>query len=214
METMKKNHILVWSFVALILLIDQTLKIYIKTHFLLGESVHITDWFQIVFVENPGMAFGMSFGPKLALTLFRLILSAFIVWYLIKLVRDGYRRGYLLCVALILAGAIGNIIDCMFYGICFGESTFTQIAGFMPADGGYAPFMHGKVVDMFYFPFFTFPDWVPLLGGDIFFSPVFNVADSAITVGICLLLIFFTKDFNASFDRYFSRKTKNEKAQE
>lgn len=114
------------------------------------------------------MAFGMSFGPKIALTLFRIVLSAFIVWYIVKLVRDNYRWSYLFCVALILAGAIGNIIDCMFYGICFGESTYTQVAEFLPAAGGYAPFMQGKVVDMFYFPLFTFPNWVPLLGGEIF----------------------------------------------
>lgn len=203
---MKKKHILIWSFVALLLLIDQALKIYIKTHFTLGESVHLFDWFQIVFIENLGMAFGMSFGPKIALTLFRIVLSAFIVWYIVKLVRDNYRWSYLFCVALILAGAIGNIIDCMFYGICFGESTYTQVAEFLPAAGGYAPFMQGKVVDMFYFPLFTFPNWVPLLGGEIFFSPVFNIADSAITVGIIVLILFFSKDFNTSFDRYFSRK--------
>ncbi len=206
MKAMKKKHILIWSFVALLLLIDQALKIYIKTHFTLGESVHLFDWFQIVFIENPGMAFGMSFGPKIALTLFRIVLSAFIVWYIVKLVRDNYRWSYLFCVALILAGAIGNIIDCMFYGICFGESTYTQVAEFLPAAGGYAPFMQGKVVDMFYFPLFTFPNWVPLLGGEIFFSPVFNIADSAITVGIIVLILFFSKDFNTSFDRYFSRK--------
>lgn len=206
MKAMKKKHILIWSFVALLLLIDQALKIYIKTHFTLGESVHLFDWFQIVFIENLGMAFGMSFGPKIALTLFRIVLSAFIVWYIVKLVRDNYRWSYLFCVALILAGAIGNIIDCMFYGICFGESTYTQVAEFLPAAGGYAPFMQGKVVDMFYFPLFTFPNWVPLLGGEIFFSPVFNIADSAITVGIIVLILFFSKDFNTSFDRYFSRK--------
>ena len=206
MKAMKKKHILIWSFVALLLLIDQALKIYIKTHFTLGESVHLFDWFQIVFIENPGMAFGMSFGPKIALTLFRIVLSAFIVWYIVKLVRDNYRWSYLFCVALILAGAIGNIIDCMFYGICFGESTYTQVAEFLPAAGGYAPFMQGKVVDMFYFPLFTFPNWMPLLGGEIFFSPVFNIADSAITVGIIVLILFFSKDFNTSFDRYFSRK--------
>ncbi len=206
MKAMKKKHILIWSFVAVLLLLDQALKIYIKTHFTLGESVHLFDWFQIIFIENPGMAFGMSFGPKIALTLFRIVLSAFIVWYIVKLVRDNYRWGYLFCVALILAGAIGNIIDCMFYGICFGESTYTQVAEFLPAAGGYAPFMQGKVVDMFYFPLFTFPNWVPLLGGEIFFSPVFNIADSAITVGIIVLILFFSKDFNTSFDRYFSRK--------
>ena len=130
------------------------------------------------------------------------------MWYIVKLIRDDDSYGYLTCVALIFAGAVGNIIDCLFYGICFGESTYTQVAEFLPAAGGYASFMQGKVVDMFYFPLFTFPDWVPLLGGEIFFSPVFNLADSAITVGVFLLLIVFPKNFNASMERYFPSKKK------
>ncbi len=211
---MKKKTIIVWSLVAVILLLDQALKIYVKTHFTLGESVHVFDWFQLVFVENQGMAFGMTFGPKLLLTLFRLILSGAIVWYIVKLLRDDYSLGYLSCVALILAGAFGNIIDCLFYGICFSASTFTQVAEFLPVAGGYAPFMEGRVVDMFYFPLFTFPDWVPLLSGEIFFSPVFNLADSAISVGIIALLIFYAKTFNHSMEQYFPSKNKNSENQE
>ena len=209
---MKKKSAVIWSLVALVLLLDQTLKIYIKTHFTLGEAVHVFDWFQLVLIENPGMAFGMTIGPKLLLTLFRLVLSAALVWYIVKLIRDDDSYGYLTCVALIFAGAVGNIIDCLFYGICFGESTYTQVAEFLPAAGGYASFMQGKVVDMFYFPLFTFPDWVPLLGGEIFFSPVFNLADAAITVGVFLLLIVFPKFFNASMERYFPSKKKHASA--
>jgi signal peptidase II len=140
------------------------------------------------------------------LTLFRLVLSAFIVYYIIRLIRDNYKQSYIYCVALILAGAVGNIFDSLFYGVIFGESTPFQIAEFLPAAGGYAPFLQGKVVDMFYFPLFVIPDWIPFLGGEIFFSPIFNLADSAITVGIIVLLLFFSHDFNVTLDTYVSKK--------
>lgn len=205
---MKNRHIYIWSLVAAVLLLDQALKIWVKTHFSLGETVVIFDWFRLYFVENQGMAFGMTMGPKIVLTLFRLILSGGIVWFICKLIRDKASWGLLTCVALILAGAFGNIIDCMFYGLIFDESSYTHVAEFLPAAGGYAPFLHGKVVDMLYFPLFTFPNWVPFLGGEIFFGPVFNLADTAITGSIFALLIFYAKEFNRTLDNYFPKKNK------
>ncbi|MDR0830953.1 MAG: lipoprotein signal peptidase [Prevotellaceae bacterium] len=179
-------------FIALLLIIDQIIKILVKTNMTLGESIKIFSWFQILFVENNGMAFGMEFGSKIILTLFRLIISGLVLYYIIKLVKSNYKIGYILCVCLIFAGAIGNIIDCLFYGVIFGESSFLQ----------------GRVVDMFYFPLFEFPSWVPFLSGEIFFSPIFNFADSCITVGIFLLILFFRKDFNKTFDNIFSKNKK------
>lgn len=199
----------VYLVMGIILIADQVLKIFIKTSFTLGESVHVFDWFQIVFVENPGMAFGITLGSKLFLTLFRIVVIAFAIYYLYLLIRDKYKTSYIVCVALIVAGAIGNVIDSMFYGLIFSESTPFQVAELFPEAGGYAPFLMGKVVDMFYFPLFVIPDWVPWIGGDIFFSPVFNIADSAITVGIIILLLFFRHDFSLTLDKYTKRKKKN-----
>lgn len=199
----------VYLVMGIILIADQVLKIFIKTSFTLGESVHVFDWFQIVFVENPGMAFGITLGSKLFLTLFRIVVIAFAIYYLYLLIRDKYKTSYIVCVALIVAGAIGNVIDSMFHGLIFSESTPFQVAELFPEAGGYAPFLMGKVVDMFYFPLFVIPDWVPWIGGDIFFSPVFNIADSAITVGIIVLLLFFRHDFSLTLDKYTKRKKKN-----
>lgn len=210
---MNKKHLKTWLLVFTILLLDQLLKIVIKTNMTLGESIHIFDWFQLLFIENPGMAFGMNLGSKLFLTLFRIVLSSFIVYYIVRLIRDNYKQSYIYCVALILAGAVGNIFDSLFYGVIFGESTLFEVAEFLPASGGYAPVFMGKVVDMFYFPLFEIPNWIPFLGGEIFFSPVFNIADSAITVGIIVLLLFFSHDFNATLDMYLPKK-KSKKADE
>ena len=188
-----RKSIKISLFIVLLLVIDQIIKILVKTNMNLGQSIHVFSWFQIYFVENNGMAFGMSFGSKTILTLFRLIVSGLVLYYIILLLKDNYKTSYLICVSLIFAGAIGNIIDCLFYGVIFGESAF----------------LNGRVVDMFYFPLFTLPDWLPLWGGEIFFSPVFNFADSCITIGIFTLILFFRKDFNATFERYFEKKTKS-----
>ena len=185
----------------LVLLIDQWSKIAVKTTMHLGDEFPVLgNWFYIHFVENPGMAFGMEFGGdwgKLALSLFRIVAVFGIGYYLFKLAKDAH-KGFRVCVALIFAGAIGNILDSAFYGLIFNES-FNQIATFMPEGGGYASFLHGRVVDMFYFPLFDgfFPEWFPIWGGEhfMFFRPVFNVADAAISIGIALIFIFNKRFF-------------------
>ena len=187
---MKKSLIVIF----LVLLIDQISKIWIKTNMTIGESFPVLgDWFQICFIENNGMAFGWELGAqygKMALSIFRLIAVALLFYLIYYLAKKKVKFGPLLGISLITAGALGNIIDGMFYGMIFSESTFTQVATLFPEGGGYAGFMQGKVVDMLYFPLFTFPEWVPFLGGQIFFSPIFNIADSAITIGFLYLLIF------------------------
>ncbi len=190
--------------ILLVLLADQILKIWVKTNMMLHESIHITDWFQIYFTENNGMAFGWEFFDKIFLTLFRIIASGAIVYYLYLLIKKNYGIGYIICVSLILAGAVGNIIDCVFYGVIFDHS-YGQIATLFPPDGGYSSWLHGKVVDMFYFPIIktTWPAWVPHFGGEsfIFFRPIFNIADASISVGIIILLLFFRKNLSESLEK-------------
>lgn len=195
----KKIAILV---ISILLILDQVLKIWVKMNFRLGEEVHVLgDWFILHFVENKGMAFGFEFGikyGKVILSLFRLIASAAIFWYLLKLIKKGIPNGLVISIALICAGAIGNVIDSAFYGLIFTDS-FGRVAEIFPAGGGYTTFLHGSVVDMLYFPIIntTLPDWFPIGGGEefVFFRPVFNIADSAITVGISLIIIFYRKYF-------------------
>ncbi len=179
------------------LLADQVLKFWVKTHMYLGQEHHIAGhWFIIHFVENPGMAFGLEFGGgfgKLALSLFRIIAVIAIGYYLVSIIKQKANTSFIIALSLIFAGAIGNIIDSIFYGVIFSSSDF-QLAQFMPADGGYGTLLHGKVVDMFYFPIIRgyYPQWFPFFGGESFefFRPVFNLADSAITVGVALFIIF------------------------
>lgn len=190
--------------VLLILIADQVLKIWIKTHMQLHESIKITEWFYLYFVENPGMAFGIEVIGKLFLSVFRIVAVGFIGYFLWTFVKKNYKFGFIACVSLILAGAVGNIIDSVFYGVVFSDS-HGKYATFMPAEGGYAGWLHGQVVDMFYFPLVqtTFPDWLPIWGGDefIFFRPIFNLADSAICVGVFILLIFYRKTLSHSFSK-------------
>jgi signal peptidase II len=179
------------------LILDQVLKFWIKLNFTLGQEIHIIkDRIIIHFTENNGMAFGLELGGeagKLALSLFRIIAIIAIAYGLFHLVRNKYHRGLITNVSLIFAGALGNIIDSAFYGVIFSESTWYEKAQLFPAEGGYSSFLHGKVVDMFYFPIISgqFPTWLPLWGGDefTFFRPVFNLADAAISVGVILILI-------------------------
>lgn len=186
--------------VFIVLLIDQSVKIWIKTHMQLGEEYHVAgNWFIIHFMENNGMAFGMEFGGqigKLLLSVFRIIAVGGIAWYLIHLVKIKAHLGFILSIALILAGAVGNIIDSAFYGLIFNESN-GQLAQLIPEAGGYSSFLHGRVVDMLYFPIIQghFPSWLPIWGSEdfIFFRPVFNIADSSITIGVMIILLFQKK---------------------
>ena len=188
----------------ILVLIDQILKIWIKTHFILGEEFQIFDWFIIHFTENNGMAFGMEFGGylgKTLLTLFRIIVVGIGIKYIIDLSKTKIPNGALIALGLIIGGAIGNIIDSSFYGIIFNESyTSGNVAQFLPETGGYSSLLHGKVVDMLYFPLLNshYPDWLPIWGGEhfIFFRPIFNVADAGISVGIFMILLFYRRIFN------------------
>ena len=201
---MKKPLIVIF----IVLLLDQISKFWIKLNMTIGESFSVLgDWFQIYFIENNGMAFGWEFGEqygKIALSVFRIIAVALLFYLIYRLVKKDVKFGPLLGISLITAGALGNIIDGMFYGMIFSESTFSQVATLFPEGGGYSGFMQGKVVDMLYFPLFTFPEWVPFFGGQIFFSPIFNIADSSITIGFLYLLI-FQWDFLKNIDNLNSK---------
>lgn len=186
------------AIILLVIIVDQVLKIWIKTTFHFGPIMDIAgqSWAQLYFIENEGMAWGWKFGGewgKMLLTLFRLAAVIFGTWYLARVVKQNYSRGFIVCASLIYAGALGNLIDSMFYGIIFSETDYNTVATMFP-EKGYAGFLHGHVVDMLYFPMIesTYPSWMPFVGGKdfIFFSPIFNVADAAISVGVITLLLF------------------------
>ncbi len=181
-------------FIIGILLIDQISKFYIKLNFSLYEAIPVFDWFQICFVENNGMAFGIELFSKIFLSLFRIVAVGFLGYYLHTISKKGYRTGYMLAIAGVLAGALGNLIDGTFYGLIFSESFPGQVATLFPEGGGYAPMFYGKVVDMLYFPLIH-----DKAGDVLFFRPVFNIADSAISISAAVIILFYRKEFNDSF---------------
>ena len=202
-----------------ILLIDQAIKIWVKTSMTLHESIHITDWFYIAFIENNGMAFGMQLGSKIVLSLFRVFAIALLGYYIWLEVKRQAKTGYIFLLSMVLAGAAGNLIDCMFYGLVFNASSPYYLSYFVPFWTGYAPFLMGKVVDMFYFPLIEtdWPQWVPFVGGDhfIFFSPVFNFADACISVSVVWLLLFYRKEISSiSLSKKVAEKQEEQVEQE
>lgn len=193
----RNQYILTAILVVTLVLIDQLIKIYVKTHFHMHECVEVLPWFKLLFIENNGMAFGMEFGAKVFLTLFRITASVAGMWYIWREIRRGTTVGYIIVLSLILAGAIGNIIDCMFYGMIFNTPDYWSVAQLVPFGEGNGTFLEGRVVDMFYFPLFgwDWPTWMPLCGGEhfIFFSPIFNFADSCITCGVFAFILFYRR---------------------
>lgn len=194
----KSRAVLAIVFAIFLLATDQLIKFAVKLNMMLGESYKVTDWFYIYFTENSGMAFGWELFDKAFLTIIRLVASGAIAWLIVKVIRGKYSTGFLLCLVAIFSGAMGNIFDSLFYGKIFDHS-YGQVATLFPEGGGYAGWLHGKVVDMFYFPILrsTWPDWIPWRGGDelIFFRPIFNFADACISVGVVALFIFYSHSF-------------------
>ena len=212
-----------WTVVAIVLavlIIDQAVKFWVKTNMTIGESFGLfgdSDWARIYFIENPGMAFGLEFGGrngKLFLSVFRIFAVSFLGFYIFKLIRMPIKNGLIVCFALILAGAIGNIIDSAFYGKLFSVSNHVMTATFMPENGGYETWLHGKVVDMLYFPLLRghYPEWFPFWAGKdfLFFKPVFNIADTAIFIGVFSIVLFYRKFFMTDPEKVEADNTQEE----
>ena len=192
--------------IPLIIIIDQATKIAIKTSMCLYDKIEITPWFQLLFTENKGMAFGMSFVGTMFLALFRIVATGLFIYLLYKIVKDKkYPKGLIVVVSMLIAGALGNLIDNFFYGLFFTESLPSYLAQgpaqLVPFGEGYGEFLSGKVVDMFYFPLFEWPDWMPLVGGDVFFGAVFNVADAAISIAFVVAIFFYSKYLTFNFTK-------------
>ena len=205
-DVYKRRALIVLALTVVLLVIDQWIKISVKTGMCLHESIKVTDWFYISFIENNGMAFGMTMINKLVLSIFRIVAIVALGWYLARQLRRRVRMLWLVCLTLVFAGAVGNLVYCMFYGLIFNASSPYYVSYFVPFGHGYAPFLMGKVVDMFYFPIIvtTWPEWVPFFGGDefVFFSPVFNFADSCVSVGVIMVLLFCRRELSQiSFSR-------------
>lgn len=198
----RKNQIITAAGISLAaIVIDQAIKIWVKTSMYMHEMIEITPWFKILFTENRGMAFGMELVDKLFLTSFRIVAVAFLIYIIGKQIKQGIDYLFLICLSLILAGATGNIIDCLFYGMVFNNPPAPMVAEFVPWGTGYDTMFYGRVVDMFYFPLveWNWPDWLPFCGGEhfIFFSPIFNFADACISCGVIAVLLFCRKQFQA-----------------
>lgn len=204
------RHALVWGSVLLLIVVDQIIKIWIKTHMIIGEEIRVLDWFRIYFIENEGFAFGITLGSKLFLTLFRIVAMGLVSWGVVRLTRaQQFSKGFLVVLALIVAGGFGNIVDSIFYGVIFSSSHGT-LAEFMPTEGGYAPLFYGHVVDMFYCPIIDWylPQWIPFVGGKhfTFFDPIFNFADACISVGTVLLLLFYYSSLGKALEYLFPQR--------
>lgn len=195
---------IVTAIIVAVVVIDQIVKIWVKTHFYLGEDYAIFSWWRLKFIENNGMAFGLELWNKIALTLGRIIAVGLFIWFVCRVkYAEGLRTGFFVAVAMITAGAAGNIFDCVFYGKIFNNPMPPEVAVMFPAGGGYAGWFEGRVVDMLYFPLFDFfwPEWIPFIGGHYFefFQYIFNIADSSICIGVALLIFFYSNDASKAF---------------